>query len=55
MRKRFTEEQIIRILNQGESGEKVKDIVREHGHHNPLVPPDASGGHDKITGCLLKV
>ncbi|MFW5752319.1 MAG: transposase [bacterium] len=31
MRKRFTEEQIIRILNQGESGEKVKDIVREHG------------------------
>jgi len=31
MRKRFTEEQIIRILKQGESGEKVRDIVREYG------------------------
>lgn len=31
MRKRFTEEQIIRILKQGEAGEKVRDIVREHG------------------------
>jgi len=31
MRKRFTEEQIIRILKQGESGEKVRAIVREHG------------------------
>ena len=31
MRKRFTEEQIIRILNQGEAGVKVKDLIREHG------------------------
>jgi len=31
MRKRFTEEQIIRILNQGEAGLKVKDLIREHG------------------------
>jgi putative transposase len=31
MKNRFTTEQIIRILGQGEAGEKVKDIVREHG------------------------
>jgi len=31
MKNRFTTEQIIRILKQGEAGEKVKDIVREHG------------------------
>ena len=31
MKSRFTTEQIIRILKQGESGVKVKDLVREHG------------------------
>lgn len=31
MKNRFTTEQIIRILGQGETGEKVKDIAREHG------------------------
>ena len=31
MKSRFTVEQIIRILNQAESGTKVKDIIREHG------------------------
>jgi putative transposase len=31
MKSRFTVEQIIRILQQGESGVKVKDIIREHG------------------------
>jgi putative transposase len=31
MKSRFTAEQIIRILQQGEAGSKVKDIVREHG------------------------
>jgi putative transposase len=31
MKSRFTMEQIIRILQQGESGVKVKDLIREHG------------------------
>ena len=31
MKSRFTTEQIIRILQQAESGVKVKDLVREHG------------------------
>ncbi len=32
MRKsRFSEEQIIRVLDQVESGQRVKDVCREHG------------------------
>ena len=31
MKSRFTVEQIIRILNQAESGTKVKEIIREYG------------------------
>ena len=31
MKKRFTEEQIIRILKEHEGGKKAADIVREHG------------------------
>ena len=31
MKNRFTTEQIIRILKQGEAGEKANDIAREHG------------------------
>jgi putative transposase len=32
MRKsRYSEEQIIRVLRQVESGQKVKDVIREHG------------------------
>ena len=32
MRKsRYSEEKIIRVLQQVESGEKVKDVIREHG------------------------
>lgn len=31
MKKRFTEEQIIRILKEHEGGKKAADIIREHG------------------------
>ena len=31
MKKRFTEEQIIRILQEAESGMKVMDVCRKHG------------------------
>ena len=32
MRKsRYSEEQIIRVLRQVETGQKVKDVIREHG------------------------
>jgi len=30
-RSRYTEEQIIRVLRQVESGQKVQDVIREHG------------------------
>ena len=31
MKKRFTEEQIIRVLEEGQSGLKVVEICRKHG------------------------
>ena len=31
MKKRFTEEQIIRVLKQAETGIKTKELCREHG------------------------
>ena len=31
MKKRFTEEQIIRVLKEHEGGKRAADIVREHG------------------------
>lgn len=31
MKKRFSEEQTIRVLKQAESGIKIKDLCREHG------------------------
>ena len=31
MKKRFTEEQIIRILKEHEGGKKTTDLIREHG------------------------
>jgi putative transposase len=31
MKKRFTEEQIIKILKEHEGGKRAADIVREHG------------------------
>ena len=31
MKKRFTEEQIIRILGETEAGTKVKEVCRKHG------------------------
>ena len=35
MKKRFKEEQIIRILKRNESGEKAKDLCREFGISTP--------------------
>lgn len=34
MKKRFTEEQIIRVLNEHDAGAKVDDICRQHGIGN---------------------
>lgn len=31
MKKRFTEEQIVKIINRNEHGEKMKDLSREFG------------------------
>jgi putative transposase len=31
MKKRFTEEQIVKILGEHQAGKKVKDISRDHG------------------------
>jgi putative transposase len=30
MKKRFTEEQIIRILNEGEKADNVREVCRKH-------------------------
>ena len=30
-KKRFSEEQIIKVLRQAEAGEAIKDVCREHG------------------------
>ena len=35
MKNRFTEEQIIKILEEGRSGMKVADLCRKHGISNP--------------------
>lgn len=35
MKNRFTEEQIIKILEEGRSGMKVADLCRKHGVSNP--------------------
>ena len=34
-KKRFSEEQIIRILQEGESGRSIKDLCREHNISTP--------------------
>lgn len=31
MKRRFTEEQIIKVLQEGEAGRALKDILSEHG------------------------
>ncbi len=31
MKKRFTEEKIVKILSEHKTGKKVKDIARDHG------------------------
>lgn len=35
MKKRFTEEQIIKVLEEGRAGMKVEDICRKHGVSHP--------------------
>lgn len=35
MKKRFTEEQIIKILEEGKSGIKVEELCRKHGIAQP--------------------
>lgn len=35
MKARFTEEQIIKILTEGQSGSKVADLCRQHGISQP--------------------
>lgn len=35
MKKRFTEEQIIKILEEGRAGMKVEELCRKHGISNP--------------------
>jgi putative transposase len=35
MKKRFTEEQIIRVLEEGRAGLKVEDLCRKHGISHP--------------------
>jgi len=35
MKKRFSEEQIIRVLKRNEAGEKAKDLCREFGVSQP--------------------
>ncbi len=37
MKKRFTEEQIIKVLNRQEAGEKSKDLCRELGIHEQTL------------------
>ena len=37
MKSRFTEEQIIKILAEGQAGMKVKDLCRQHGISKPHV------------------
>ena len=36
-RKRYTEEQIIGVLKQAETGVKTADLCREHGISNPTL------------------
>ncbi len=35
MKKRFTEEQIIKILEEARAGMKVEELCRKHGISNP--------------------
>ncbi len=37
MKKRFTEEQIIKVLNRQDTGEKPKDLCREFGIHEQTL------------------
>ena len=35
MKKRFTEEQIIKVLNEAQMGLKVEEVCRKHGISQP--------------------
>ena len=53
MKKRFTEEQIIRVIKEQESGTSVDEICRRHGIANSTFYKWKSNG-DLILHALLK-
>ena len=46
MKKRYSEEEILRILREGEAGKPVADILRDNGIAAPLI----TGGRANMAG-----